>query len=80
MLPPKRCLDGGRPGADGEPCALAADCAGGTCAPDAEGALMCTSACRKGGEPCSARGDCCDPLTFDCLYLGGAPVCAELIH
>jgi len=80
MLPPKRCLGLGNPKGAGEPCALPGDCESGVCAPAATAALECASACLDEGAPCTARTDCCAPLTHDCMPVGGPPTCVELIH
>lgn len=58
--------DGG-PGATGEPCAVAGDCAGGLCAVTAEGSF-CT-------QVCAASAEC--PAGFECAPAGSMNVCAR---
>lgn len=78
--PPKRCLATGGALPDGEACLLATSCAGGFCVPGPGGQLVCASTCRADGEECTSRSDCCTPLTRDCMFVGGVPVCVELAH
>ena len=66
--------------ADGSPCALPGDCAGGHCVPDDEGTLLCESGCRAEGRSCTSRADCCQMLTHDCLPVGGIPTCVDLFE
>jgi hypothetical protein len=77
-LEPRRCHRPSLALPDGATCALPSDCQGDVCAPNDEGTLVCASTCRAEGQPCSARADCCQMLTHECLPVGGAPTCVDL--
>jgi hypothetical protein len=79
MVPTKRCQPvNAMVAPDGAPCTLRSMCAGGFCLPGPDQKLTCASVCRADGATCTERADCCDPLSNDCLSVGGVPTCVAI--